>query len=55
MGSCMSRTSIRRRKHAPLVGLLIFALAAGLPVVVAAEEPAGAVLVELFTSQGCSS
>lgn len=50
-----TRASIRRRMHAPLVGLLIFPLAAGLPVVAAAEEPSGPVLVELFTSQGCSS
>lgn len=50
-----TRASTRRRMHAPLVGLLIFALAAGLPVVAAAEETDGPVLVELFTSQGCSS
>lgn len=55
MRSRTFRTSRRRRMHAPFVGILILALAAGLSAVAAAEEPSGPVLVELFTSQGCAS
>lgn len=55
MRSSSFRTSRRRRMHAPFVGMLIFALAASLSVVAAAEEASGPVLVELFTSQGCAS
>lgn len=55
MRSRTFRTSRRRRMHAPFVGMLIFALAAGLSVVAAAEQVSGPVLVELFTSQGCAS
>lgn len=55
MRSCGRRASIRGRMHGPFAALLVLALAtwprAGLP----AEGSGGPVLVELFTSQGCSS